>query len=186
MSRIGKQPIVIPEGIDVKINKREVKIRGPKGELRFVVNRELNIEEKEGGVFVSPLLKSFKGIRGKHIKSLWGLNRTLIFNMVKGVSEGYEKQLQIEGVGYRAETKDKNLILNLGFSHPVEVKSVPGIEYAVEKNIITIKGIDKQQVGQIAAIIRSKRKPEPYKGKGISYVGEVIRRKAGKKAAGTE
>ena len=124
--------------------------------------------------------------KSKNSSALWGLLRALIFNMVKGVTEGFEKKLEIEGVGYRASLQDNKLVLNLGFSHPIEVDAPAGIEFKVDKNVITISGIDKQMVGQIAAKIRDYRKPEPYKGKGIRYSGEVVRRKTGKKATASE
>jgi large subunit ribosomal protein L6 len=180
MSRIGKQPITIPDNVEVKIDKGEIEIKGPKGKLTQVIPDEIEVTIKEKEIVVA-LKKKIK-----NSPALWGLLRTLIFNMIQGVTEGYEKQLEIEGVGYRATLQGNKLVLNIGFSHPVEIEAPAGIEFKVERNIITVSGIDKQLVGQVAAKIRSKRKPEPYKGKGIHYVGEVIRRKAGKKTAGTE
>jgi len=180
MSRIGKQSIIIPEGVEVKISDHQIGVKGPKGELTQSIPPQIEIT-LEGKELLVTLRK-----KTKDSSALWGLLRALIFNMVKGVSEGFEKKLEIEGVGYRASLQDNKLILNLGFSHPVEVAAPEEIEFKVDKNIITISGIDKQLVGQIAAKIRAFRKPEPYKGKGIHYLGEVIRRKAGKKAVSTE
>jgi large subunit ribosomal protein L6 len=180
MSRIGKQPIAIPDNVEVKIDKGEIKLKGPKGELTQAIPDEIEVTIKEKEIVVALKKKT------KNSPALWGLLRTLIFNMIQGVTEGYEKQLEIEGVGYRATLQGNKLVLNIGFSHPVEIEAPAGIEFKVERNLITVSGIDKQLVGQVAAEIRSKRKPEPYKGKGIHYVGEVIRRKAGKKTAGTE
>jgi len=180
MSRIGKQPIEIPEGVEVKIDQDEIRVKGPKGELAQEIPNEIEVTIKDNQVIVNPKKKT------KNSPALWGLLRTLIANMVEGVINGYQKQLEIEGVGYRAILEGDKLVLSLGFSHSVEVTAPQGIEFKVEKNLITVSGIDKQMVGQIAADIRAKRKPEPYKGKGIHYLGEVIRRKAGKKAAGTE
>jgi large subunit ribosomal protein L6 len=180
MSRIGKQPITIPDNVEVKIDKGEIKLKGPKGELTQAIPDEIEVTIKEKEIVVALKKKT------KNSPALWGLLRTLIFNMIQGVTEGYEKQLEIEGVGYRATLQGNKLVLNIGFSHPVEIEAPAGIEFKVERNLITVSGIDKQLVGQVAAEIRSKRKPEPYKGKGIHYVGEVIRRKAGKKTAGTE
>jgi len=183
MSRIGKQPITIPDGVEVKVDKAaggEIRIKGPKGELVRPVPDEIEVAIKDKEIVV--------GIKKKtnNAPALWGLLRTLIANMIEGVTQGFEKKLEIEGVGYRAALENDKLILSLGFSHPVEIKAPDGIEFKVEKNLITVSGIDKQLVGQVAADIRSKRKPEPYKGKGIHYLGEEIRRKAGKKVVGTE
>lgn len=180
MSKIGKQLIIIPENVEIKINQQEIKVKGPQGELSQSIPPQIKLILKEQELQVIPQEKS------KNNSALWGLLRALIFNMVKGVTEGFEKKLEIEGVGYRASLQGNKLILSLGFSHPIEVVAPAGIEFKVDKNVITISGIDKQIVGQIAAKIRAYRKPEPYKGKGIHYVGEVIRRKAGKKAATTE
>ena len=180
MSRIGKQPIQIPENIEVKIIQDEIKVKGPKGELSQSIPSQIKLVLEEQELKVIPQGKS------KNTPALWGLFRSLIFNMVQGVSQGFEKKLEIEGVGYRASLQDNKLVLSLGFSHPIEIEAPEGIEFKVDKNIITVSGIDKQLVGQLAAKIRDQRKPEPYKGKGIHYLGEVIRRKAGKKAVGTE
>ena len=179
MSRIGKKPIEIPQGVEVKITGQQIMIKGPKGELSQGVRPEIKVEVKEGKIFVTSQIETKKS------KALWGLTRALLQNMTKGVVEGYEKKLEIEGVGYRANLEGQDLVLNVGFSHSVKIKAPEGIKFAVEKNIITVSGIDKGLVGQTAAKIRGVRPPEPYKGKGIKYVGEQIRRKVGKKAVTT-
>lgn len=176
MSKIGKQPIVIPDKVEVKIENGEIWVKGPKGELRQKMHPQISVDLKGQMIEVSPRQTT------KQSAALWGLIRALVFNMVKGVTEGFEKKLEIEGVGYKAAAEENKLILSLGFSHLVVVEMPVGIEFKVEKNMITVSGIDKQLVGQTAASIRAKKKPEPYKGKGIHYQGEVIRRKAGKKA----
>ncbi|ANW99810.1 50S ribosomal protein L6 [Thermoclostridium stercorarium subsp. thermolacticum DSM 2910] len=178
MSRVGKMPVVIPAGVDVKVNGHEVTVKGPKGTLTQVFHPDMTIE-KEGNQVIVKRPSDLK----KH-KALHGLTRTLINNMIIGVTQGYEKRLEINGVGYRAQKQGKKLILNLGFSHPVEIEEPAGITIDVPaQNQIIVKGIDKQLVGQVAAVIRSKRPPEPYKGKGIKYVDEVIIRKEGKTGA---
>lgn len=177
MSRIGKQPINIPSGVEVKLDKDNLTIKGPKGELKQIIQHLVNIDKKE-----NQLIVSVKNPQDKQQRSLWGLFQRLITNMVKGVTEGFSKQLEISGIGYKAVVQGDVLTLNLGYSHPIEYKFPTGIEIKVEKNIIIIHGIDKQSVGQTAAEIRSLRKPEPYKGKGIKYSGEILRRKAGKTA----
>jgi len=187
MSRIGKQPIKIPENVEVKIEGDLIIVKGPKGELKNRIPREIKIEIKDKELKLKPI------IFHKETQALWGTWRSLINNMIQGVTKGFEKKLEIRGVGYRAELKDsptgeagRNLVLSLGYSHLVKVRAPRDIEFKVEKNTITVSGIDKQVVGQIAADIRKKRKPEPYKGKGIRYEGEIVRRKAGKKAATIE
>ncbi len=177
MSRIGKKPIKIPQGVEVKINDGFVFIKGPKGELKRKIRPEIKAEIKEDEILINPTKED------KKTNAFWGLTRSLVSNMVEGVSEGFEKKLQIEGVGYKANLEGDFLVLNLGFSHQIKMKKPEGISFLVEKNIITVSGIDKELVTQIAAEIKKKRKPEPYKGKGIRYVGEVVRRKVGKKAA---
>ncbi len=175
MSRIGKLPIALPDGVDFKIEPGNlITVKGPKGTLtrKLVDDMNIAIEDKVITVSRPSDLK-------KH-KALHGLTRTLIANMVQGVVNGYEKVLEVNGVGYRAAKSGKKLTLNLGYSHPVEMSDPDGIETTVEGNKITVKGIDKEKVGQFAAEIRTKRPPEPYKGKGIKYADEVIRRKAGK------
>ena len=175
MSRVGKKPILIPAGVEVKIEGDKVFVKGPKGELQREVRPEIKIETKEGKIFLSEEKENKKS------KALWGLTRMLIFNMVKGVVDGYEKKLQIEGIGYKANMEGGNLVLQVGFSHPVKVKKPEGINFSAEKNIITISGINKELVGQTAAKIRAIRPTEPYKGMGLKYVGEIVRRKEGKK-----
>lgn len=180
MSRIGKKPIEIPKDVEVKVESNTVIIKGPQGELQKELPFEIKIEIKDDKIFVTP------GKETKRTKALWGLFRTLISNMVEGVTKGYEKKLEMHGVGYKANLEEEDLILLVGFSHSVKIDKVEGIKFLVEKSIITISGIDKELVGQIAAKIRKVRPPEPYKGKGIRYLGEEIRRKTGKKAATTE
>ena len=175
MSRIGRLPVAIPAGVTVTIaENNKVTVKGPKGELTREFVPEMTIEEKEGHIVVT------RPNDLKRNKALHGLTRSLINNMVTGVSNGYEKTLEINGVGYRAAKQGKKLTLNLGYSHPVEMEDPEGVETVVEGNIITVKGIDKEKVGQLAAVIRDKRRPEPYKGKGIKYADETIRRKVGK------
>lgn len=185
MSRVGKKPILIPEGVEVKFQDQKVTIKGPKGELQKEIPIEIGFEIKENQIIFFPKSEFIKKAR-KKINALWGTTRAILFNMIKGVTEGYEKKLEIEGLGYRVQLSGDNLLLYVGFSHPVEIKAVKGIKFSTEKNIITVSGIDKELVGQVAANIRKIRPPEPYKGKGIRYLGEVIRRKAGKKAVGTK
>lgn len=178
MSRIGKAPIPLPQGVELKQAGSTVEVKGPKGSLSHTIPDGISLQVADGEIHVKR-----KG-DAKRVRSLHGLSRTLIANMVTGVTEGFEKGLEIVGIGYRAAVQGKNLQLNLGYSHPVIYPVPEGIEVEVEKqNKITVKGIDKQQVGQVAAEIRSFRKPEPYKGKGIRYVGEQVRRKAGKAKA---
>ena len=176
MSRIGRMPIALPAGVTVDIaENNKVTVKGPKGTLERVLPAEMEIKLDGTTVTVS------RPNDLKKMKSLHGLTRTLIHNMVVGVTEGYEKKLEVNGVGYRAQKNGKTLVLSLGYSHPVEMTDPEGIEVAVDgQNLIIVKGIDKEKVGQYAAEIRSKREPEPYKGKGIKYVDEVIRRKVGK------
>ena len=177
MSRIGKQPIPVPSGVEVKIDGSTVSVKGPKGELSQTFSELMKIELEDGAIVVT------RPDDGREARSLHGLTRTLVSNMVTGVSEGYSKNLEIVGVGYRAVMKGSDLELALGFSHPVLVKPEPGISFEVPAPTkITVRGIDKQRVGQIAAEIRAWRKPEPYKGKGIRYEGEYVRRKLGKAA----
>ena len=176
MSRIGRMPIAIPAGVTVDIaENNQVTVKGPKGTLERVLPAEMSIT-KEGEE-----IKVARPNDLKKMKSLHGLTRTLINNMIIGVTEGYEKKLEVNGVGYRAAKQGKQLTLSLGYSHPVEMEDPEGIEVTVDgQNIIIVKGIDKEKVGQYAAEIREKRAPEPYKGKGIKYEDEVIRRKVGK------
>ena len=175
MSRIGRMPIAIPAGVTVEVaENNKVTVKGPKGTLERVLPAEMEIKVEDSQVVVT------RPNDLKKMKSLHGLTRTLINNMVVGVTAGYEKKLEVNGVGYRAAKSGKTLTLNLGYSHPVEMEDPEGLESVVEDNKITIKGIDKEKVGQYAAEIRDKRRPEPYKGKGIKYADEVIRRKVGK------
>ncbi|MFA6215018.1 MAG: 50S ribosomal protein L6 [Patescibacteria group bacterium] len=178
MSRIGKKPIVIPAGVEIKIESGLIIVKGPKGELSQKLHPQVLVEKKD-----NELIISVKNQDEKNQKSLWGLFRQLIANMVTGVTDGFSKQLEINGVGYRAVSAGGKLNLQLGYSHPIEYDFPKGIDIKVEKNLITVTGADKSVVGQTAAEIRSLRKPEPYKGKGIKYTTEVIRRKAGKTAA---
>jgi len=175
MSRIGKKPVVIPAGVTVSVAEGNVvTVKGPKGELTNTFNADMIINV-EGNV----LTVSRPTDEANH-RALHGLTRTLISNMVEGVDKGYSKVLEVNGVGYRAEKKGNQLVMRLGFSHEVIVSEIPGISIAVDGNKITVSGIDKQVVGQFAAEVRGKRPPEPYKGKGIKYADEVIRRKVGK------
>ncbi len=176
MSRIGRMPIAIPAGVTVDVaENNKVTVKGPKGTLERVLPSEMEIKVEGDRVIVS------RPNDLKKMKSLHGLTRTLINNMVVGVTEGYEKKLEVNGVGYRASKSGKTLTLNLGYSHPVEMTDPEGIETVMDgQNIIIVKGIDKEKVGQFAAEIRDKRRPEPYKGKGIKYADETIRRKVGK------
>ena len=177
MSRIGKQSIQIPENVEVKISDNLISVKGPKGELMLELISEIKAEIKDEEVLVNP--RDAKKVN----PAIWGTFRALIANMITGVSKGFEKKLIFEGVGFRAAVNGNKLVLNLGFSHPVEIEAPKGIEFKVEKTTIIVSGPDKNLVGQIAANIRASKKPEPYKGKGIRYEKEIIRRKAGKKAA---
>jgi large subunit ribosomal protein L6 len=175
MSRIGRLPIVIPSGVDVTIDGRQVRVKGPKGELSMEVTAPIDVRQDDGVVTVTR--PSDEG----EIRALHGLNRSLIANMVTGVTEGYRKTLEIVGVGYRVQAKGRDLEFALGFSHPVPVAAPEGITFRVETPTrFIVEGIDKQQVGEVAANIRKLRKPDPYKGKGVRYQGEQIRRKVGK------
>lgn len=175
MSRIGRMPIAIPAGVTVDIaENNKVTVKGPKGTLERVLPAEMEIKQEDGHVIVT------RPNDLKRMKSLHGLTRTLLNNMVVGVTDGFTKDLEVNGVGYRASKQGKKLVLALGYSHPVEMEDPEGLESVVDGNKITVKGIDKEKVGQYAAEIRAKRAPEPYKGKGIKYVDEVIRRKVGK------
>jgi len=177
VSRIGKQPIPVPSGVEVKIEGSTVSVKGPKGELSGTFNEDINIELADGEIVVT------RPSDARQHRSLHGLTRSLIANMVTGVSEGFQKTLEIVGVGYRAQMKGSDLEMQLGFSHPVLVKAEPGIEFeAPTPTRIIVRGIDKQRVGQVAAEIRGWRPPEPYKGKGVRYEGEYVRRKLGKTA----
>ena len=180
MSRIGKMPVTVPSGVTVDLSGQDLSVKGPKGTLTLSVTPEVELVRDNGTITVNPKDES------NRTHALWGLTRTLVNNMVTGVSAGFEKTLEIEGVGYRAQMQGENLMLALGFSHPVEIKPEKGIEFRVEPPSpgrvarIIIAGADKQRVGEVAARIRLIRPPEPYKGKGLRYMGEYIRRKAGK------
>lgn len=179
MSRIGKMPIEVPQGVLIDIKDNLIKVKGPKGELcqNFASSVKVGYDDFK-------ILVSVKDSENKEQRSLWGLYRNLIANMVRGVTEGFEKRLEISGVGYKANISGKKMILNVGYSHPVEFEIPKGIEVKVDKNIIIVSGFDKQQVGEAAARIRKIRKVEPYKLKGIKYIDEQIKKKAGKAAKG--
>jgi large subunit ribosomal protein L6 len=177
MSRIGKQPIPVPDGVSVEIAPELVSVKGPKGELSERIDREMAVEQEDGAIVVRR-----PSDRGEH-RALHGLTRSLIANMVAGVTEGFEKRLEIQGVGYRAQLKGKNLELALGYSHPVPIEAPEGVEFEVpQPTQVIVRGISKQVVGETAARIRKQRPPEPYKGKGVRYEGEYVARKVGKRA----
>ena len=179
MSRLGKLPVALTNNVEAQIKDNEIIIKGPKGELRIAYRGDkVKVEQTDAG-----LLVSIKDLSDRELRAYWGLYRSLINNMVKGVSEGFEKKLEISGVGYRAAISDQTLTLNMGYSHPVEFSVPEGITITVEKNIITVSGIDKQLVGETAARIRKVRKPDVYKLKGIKYEGEIIIKKDGKTAS---
>ncbi len=181
MSRIGRKPITIPAGVEVKLNGNNISVKGPKGELSYSFNPEMTVAV-EGSEITVTRPSDVKEHRAAH-----GLTRTLISNMVVGVTEGYSKTLEVNGVGYRVQMQGNNLVMNLGYSHQVIIPAVEGIKIeAPSANQIIVSGADKQMVGQVAADIRKKRPPEPYKGKGIKYAGEYIRRKEGKAAKGAK
>lgn len=184
VSRVGKKSILIPEGVKVTVMNNLVSVKGSRGELQREVHPELVVEVKTHGeegkdqseIVIRPRAPSKKS------SALWGLMRSLIANMIEGVSRGFEKKLEFEGIGYRALVEGDTLVMQLGFSHPVRFKAPPSIKFLVEKNMISVSGFDKEEVGRVASLIRAQKPPEPYKGKGIRYQGEVVRRKAGKKA----
>jgi large subunit ribosomal protein L6 len=177
MSRIGRKPVPVPDAVSVEIAPGNIAVKGPKGELRQTLSAEMKVEQEDGTVTVSRPTD-----RGEH-RALHGLTRSLIANMVEGVTEGFEKRLEIQGVGYRAALKGKKLELALGYSHPVAIDAPEGIDFEVpQPTEVIVKGIDKQLVGQVAADIRKRRPPEPYKGKGIRYKDEQVLRKVGKRA----
>ena len=179
MSRIGKKNILIPENVEIKKDGQKISIKGPKGEISQLVLPELKIEIEGRNLSVLPQKNA------KNINALWGLTRAIIANAVKGVSEGYEKKLELVGIGFKAVVEGNSLVLNVGFTHQVKIEESEGIKFSVEKNVITVSGIDKEKVTQIASKIKKVKPPEPYKGKGIKYQGEVIRRKEGKRAVST-
>ncbi|MDD5146542.1 MAG: 50S ribosomal protein L6 [Candidatus Pacebacteria bacterium] len=177
MSRIGKKPIIIPSGVTVEVTGQTVKIKGPKGEMTQEIHEDVSVEQKDGQLIVTPQRTL------RRTPALWGLSRALLQNCINGVSAGFEKKLEIIGIGYKAAKEgEKKLKLEVGFSHPVYLDIPEGVAITIEKNILTVSGIDKQKVGQLAAVIRKARPPEPYKGKGIRYLGEKVRKKEGKKA----
>lgn len=180
MSRIGKKIRKLPAGVTAEVKGTELVVKGPKGELKQQLHPRVTVVIKDGEITTTV-------INGENVRdrSLWGTFSSLIENMIVGVTTGFKKQLEINGVGFKATVKGVNLNLEVGYSHPVEVKPLTGVKFTVEKNIITVEGTDKQAVGEMAAMIRRVRKPEPYKGKGIKYVEETIVRKAGKTAAKT-
>jgi large subunit ribosomal protein L6 len=177
MSRIGRQPIAVPDGVEIALEPERVRVKGPKGELSERVARDIDVKQDDGQILVSRPTN-----RGEH-RALHGLTRSLIANMVEGVTNGFEKRLELQGVGYRAALQGNKLVLSLGYSHPVEVEAPAGIDFEVpQPTQIVVRGISKQAVGEAAAIIRKKRPPEPYKGKGVRYQGEYVARKVGKRA----
>ena len=177
MSRIGKKPVIILPGVEVTAEGSEIKVKGPKGSLSIKVVPQINFEIKGSEIILSPKVEDLKS------KALWGLMRTLVSNMIEGVTKGFEKKMEINGVGFKAAVEGKKLVLSVGYSHPVYIEAPEGIEFKVEKNVITVTGINKELVGQISATIRRVKPPEPYKGKGIKYADEIIKKKLGKKAA---
>jgi len=176
VSRIGRKPVTLPKGVSVTLKDNEVKVKGPKGELTRTFRDEVTVKEDKGILHVE------RSSDSRQVRALHGLTRALLNNMVTGVSNGFSKVLQVEGVGYRAELKGKDLVMALGFSHPVVVTPPAGISFTVDEKtrLITVSGPDKEQVGQVAAEVRAWRPPEPYKGKGLRYQGEVVRLKPGK------
>ncbi len=190
MSRVGRKPILIPEGVEVKIEGQKVKISGQKGEITKELRPEIKVELKDNKILVSPQIGAqfSEGkilVKDKKIKAFWGLTRALLANMIGGVTIGFEKKLEIQGVGFRAEVSGEELLLYVGYTNPVKIKIPKEIKISIDKNIITVSGIDKELVGQISADIRKAKPPEPYKGKGIRYLGEQVRRKVGKKVVTT-
>ncbi len=177
MSRVGRQPIPIPSGVVVSLDGQSVSATGPKGTLKLRVHPLITVRQTEQVIVVAPV-EGRERVRGAN--ALWGLTRALVANLVTGVIHGFQKKLELQGVGYRAEVKGTTLVLSVGFSHLVEIKPPEGITFSVAKNVMTVDGIDKHLVGEVAAQIRRVRPPEPYQGKGIRYVGEYVRRKAGK------
>ncbi len=178
MSRVGKKPIKIPQGVEIKIESSKITAKGQKGELSVDIPQEIEVKQEEEFLLISEKKNT------KNSKAFWGTTRSLIFNIIEGVNIGYQKELQVKGIGYRAEAQGEGLTIKVGFSHPVVVDKVEGITFQVNKDIITVSGIKKELVGRVAAEIRNIRPPEPYKGKGIRYKDEVIVLKEGKKSVG--
>lgn len=176
MSKIGKKPVIIKEGVTVTIDNGKVTVNGPKGSDFFVVPQGVEASLSDGKIIVSAKTDE------RDTKALFGLTRAILANMVKGVTLGFEKKLELSGVGYRANLSGSDLLISVGFSHPIKIQAIDGIQFSVVENTIVVSGIDKRLVGDVASKIRAIRKPEPYKGKGIKYMGERIRRKAGKAA----
>jgi len=179
MSKIGRQPITIPEGVTVSLSEGSISVKGPKGELTKLLIEKVKVVVDGNFIKLTP-----KSVDRQDVAK-WGLQRALIANMITGVMKGFEKVLEFQGVGYKASIKGKDLELGLGYSHPITISGIEGITFSVEKNSIKISGLDNELIGQVAAEIREKRPPEPYKGSGIKYKDEVIKRKAGKKAVAT-
>ena len=179
MSRIGKKPILVPDNVDINIENGNVLVKGPLGELKRFFKDEIKISKEDGHIVLAP-----KG-NSDSARALWGTYASHVFNMIAGVTKGFEKRLIIEGVGFKAALEGQKLSLSLGFSHPIKIDIPEGIKVQTDKNIIIVSGTDKEKVGSFASNVRSLKKPEPYKGKGIRYENEIIRRKAGKKAATT-
>lgn len=179
MSHIGRQPIEIPDGVEVSLKSEEISVKGPKGSLSQNLSPLVKVEQKEKELIVSPADE-------KQNTPMWGTTRALINNMIIGVSKGFEKHLEIHGVGYKAQVQGKSIELNVGYSHPIKLDIPEGLEVKVEKNNITISGINKETIGALASSIRATRKPEPYKGKGIRYKDEYVRRKEGKRVVSEE
>lgn len=177
MSRIGKKPVSIPKGVEVGLSGSVITVKGPKGTLNFSHRREVKVTVEGNAVLVTKVGET------KKAQAIWGTTTKLIANMIAGVTLGFQKQLELNGVGFRMALSGKQLKMALGFSHPVEILIPEGLEAKVENNILTLSGMDKQKVGEFAAVVRKLKKVEPYKGKGFRYVGEVVRRKEGKKAA---
>lgn len=180
MSRIGKQPVEIPSDVAVSIDDRNVEVKGPKGALSFSASYEVELSVEGNQLIVKKIGKT------KNAPALWGTTRASIQNMIEGVTNGFKKELELHGVGYKMAVQGNKLVLNLGFSHPIEMEISEGLSVSIEKNILSIEGIDKQKVGQFAAVVRSKRKVEPYKGKGFRYVDEQFIKKEGKRAVASE
>jgi len=177
MSRVGRKLIPVPNGVTVELADRVVKVKGPKGELSYSLLPGFDVEQNDGNVSITSTSAGREG------RAFWGLTRALIANMVAGVSEGYTKALELHGTGYRAQLQGATLVLNLGFSHEIRYDVPKGVSTAIEGSMIKFESIDKQLIGQVAAEVRSFRPPEPYNGKGVRYVGEVVKQKAGKTAA---
>lgn len=178
MSKIGGKPVTIKEGVKITLVNGVVNVEGSKGSLSFTVPRDINVKVEEDKIVVSQKGK----VEDRKVRALFGLTRAIIANMVTGVSVGFERRLELSGVGYRAQVAGNDLVISVGFSHPVKIVSLSGIKFAVEENNIIVSGIDKELVGNTAAVIRGVKPPEPYKGKGIKYKGEKVRRKVGKAA----